>query len=121
MLFLWTYAERRKLFWRWAHYWSMLRLQKRVVLASVLLGILSATIVSWATPKVYASKVVIDAGVCVHGMPLGSDFCSNCWHREPLPGLVQIGRTLDDMVQHLGITGLSFERLATNYLARRHR
>ncbi len=80
--------------------------------------------VSWATPKVYVSRVLINNGACIHSIP-NYNFCPNClgctWPRQADPLLVRMGRGLDNLVQHLGTTNLVFERLSTNFLAGTHR
>ena len=51
-------------FWRLAHYWSVVRLRRRVILAAIALGLLAAAVITLSTRPAFQARVVIhDAGV----------------------------------------------------------
>ena len=121
MLLLLTYPERRKLHWRRMHYWSRIRLHKKLVFATVAIGAALGLLVSLTTSPVYASTAVISTGACRHGVQFYDSWAGgSCYQcaEEALPGIVRLGRTLDDLAAALGVTNVPFERAASNLVTR---
>jgi hypothetical protein len=115
-----TYNQRRRLHWKCLHCWSCIRLHKRLVIVSALLGTFVGIAFRSATPAVYAGRVVIESGRCPHGLDISEAWlCSLC---NPPPersvsALVEVARKLDRAALAIGFTNLHFERYATNFLA----
>src|SRR5213076_2251431 len=92
-----TAFARRKRFWRWAHYWSCVRLHKRLVARMLILGLLSGEVVSLPYGGPYEGKAVARVGSpdrCIHGcfvMPRGR--CPVCAY-EAAPLAVKVARKL---------------------------
>lgn len=62
-------TRRRLWFWRFAHYWSIVRFRRRVILAAVALGLMAAAVITLSTTQVFQAKAVIqDAGVDSNGV-----------------------------------------------------
>ena len=57
--FMTFHTSQRLWYWRVAHYWSIVRFRRRVVLSAVLLGVLVAVIVTKNTQPIYASRAVV--------------------------------------------------------------
>lgn len=61
--------QRRLWYWRFAHYWSIIRLRRRIVFGSVALGLLVALMIVVITRPVYSVRVtIIDHGVDENGV-----------------------------------------------------
>src|SRR5262249_42709080 len=101
-------TARRRLHWRVAHYWSRVRLHKKLVLAAVLLGAVVGLSATLATPPVYMSQTRLGFTVCPHGQFLwGCDHpCSPCVE-EATPLLVKWARGLDRTGATIGWTNLN--------------
>ena len=55
-----TFNARQRLWhWRVVHYLSIVRLRRRVVFGTVLLGVIVALIITARTPPVYASRALV--------------------------------------------------------------
>ena len=69
MLFMPIRARRRLWHWRCAHYWSIIRLRRRVVFGGALLGALVALTITANTKSVFSSgATILDNGVDAQGV-----------------------------------------------------
>src|SRR4051812_7554343 len=73
-----TWAERRRLHWQYAHHWSRFRRRRDLLLKTVVLGAAVGMVISCATRPVYTSRVVMDIGECCHGVPTAKFPCADC-------------------------------------------
>lgn len=62
-------TKHRLWYWRLAHYLSIVRYRRRVVLVLVLLGIIAAIIVTKLSTPVYSSRALVQ----IEGMPTNTD------------------------------------------------
>jgi len=56
---MFSYAKRRLWFWRFAHCWSIFKHRRRVVIAMIFLGILTAIVVTKLTRPIYTSQALV--------------------------------------------------------------
>jgi hypothetical protein len=54
-----SYARRKMWFWHFVHYWSIIRLRRRVIFGSAVIGVLIAMSIMAITTPVYSSRAVI--------------------------------------------------------------
>src|SRR4051794_10896718 len=116
MFLLLPYGKRRKLRWQYAHYWSRIRLRRRLLLMMAILGGSAGVLISWASPPVYASRVIMDLRICCHGVS-ASDFpCVLCEAGE-VPTIVTMASRLEEVAAKLGFKKLGLHHAITNFLA----
>ena|SRR5216684_9355511 len=116
MLLFVTFAKTRKRHWRCAHYWSRIRLRRKLVQATVIIGAAVGLAVSWATPPVYVSRVIIDTGECRHGVPVAGFPCALCEEKAD-PALITMASRLEKVAAGMGFTNLVLHHAVTNFLA----
>ena len=116
MLLFLTCAERRKRHWQYAHYWSRIRLCRKLVLVTALIGAAMGLVVSCATPPVYVSRVIIDTGECRHGVPVAGFPCALCEEKAD-PALITMASRLEKVAAGMGFTNLVLHHAVTNFLA----
>ena len=55
-----SHRNRRLWHWRMAHLWSVIRLRRRLILVTLLLGIAAALVINTKTRHIYAGRVILD-------------------------------------------------------------
>jgi hypothetical protein len=113
-----TYAEQRRLHWRLARYWSLVRLHRKLILWTISIGGALGLLVSSTMPPLYSSIARIDTGVCRHGVKSSAPssnyrFCVRC-EEEALPAVIKLGRRMDDLSVSFGMKNAPFGRAASN-------
>src|SRR3954467_14700964 len=116
MFLLLTYGKRRKLRWQYAHYWSRVRLRRRLLLMMAILGGSAGMLISWASPPVYASRVIVDPRICCHGVSAPDFPCFLCEAGE-VPTIVTMASRLEEAAATLGFTNLGVHHAITKFLA----
>ena len=75
--------------------------------------------VSWATPPIYVSRVIIDTGECRHGVSACDFSCAPCafCQEQPVSALITMASGLERAAAGLGFTNLGLHHAVTNFLA----
>ena len=74
------HGRRRLWYWQAVHYLSVIRLRKRVVFGSAVLGVLAAIIITATTTPIFSSRVTLR----VKGMVASDDSCGSDPFQQPV-------------------------------------